>query len=237
MNRELKSILTLVILAVSGLSSMNVAAADTKARSNQFWWPDQLNLTPLRAHRADSSPYGEDFDYSAAFSQVDLTELKADVERTLKQSQDWWPADWGHYGGLMIRMAWHSAGTYRIHDGRGGADGGQLRFNPLNSWPDNANLDKARRLMWPVKQKYGNRVSWADLMILAGNVSLESMGFQTLGFAGGRIDDWEADLVYWGSETQLLANDKRYHKGKLEKPLGAVQMGLIYVNPEGQRQS
>ena len=233
MNRELKSILTLVILAVSGLSSMNVAAADTKARSNQFWWPDQLNLTPLRAHRADSSPYGEDFDYSAAFSQVDLTELKADVERTLKQSQDWWPADWGHYGGLMIRMAWHSAGTYRIHDGRGGADGGQLRFNPLNSWPDNANLDKARRLMWPVKQKYGNRVSWADLMILAGNVSLESMGFQTLGFAGGRIDDWEADLVYWGSETQLLANDKRYHKGKLEKPLGAVQMGLIYVNPEG----
>jgi catalase-peroxidase len=152
----------------------------------------------------------------------------------LTDSQDWWPADWGHYGGLMIRMAWHSAGTYRVHDGRGGADGGQMRFEPLNSWPDNANLDKARRLLWPVKQKYGRNVSWADLMILAGNVSLESMGFKTLGFAGGRADDWEADHVYWGKETEWLANDKRYdEEGNLEKPLAAVQMGLIYVNPEG----
>ena len=189
---------------------------------------------PLRAHDARSNPYGDDFNYAEAFSSVDLNALKKDIEQTLKTSQDWWPADWGHYGGLMIRMAWHSAGTYRVHDGRGGADGGQQRFEPLNSWPDNASLDKARRLLWPVKQKYGRNVSWADLMILAGNVSLESMGFETLGFAGGRADDWEADMVYWGPETEMLANDKRYDKdGKLEKPLAAVQMGLIYVNPEG----
>ncbi|MEE4283612.1 MAG: catalase/peroxidase HPI, partial [Pseudomonadales bacterium] len=155
------------------------------------------------------------------------------LHRLMTDSQDWWPADWGHYGGLMIRMAWHSAGTYRIHDGRGGADGGQQRFDPLNSWPDNVSLDKARRLLWPIKQKYGRSLSWADLMILAGNVSLESMGFKTLGFAGGRIDDWEADLVYWGPETKMLSNDKRYEGGALEKPLAAVQMGLIYVNPEG----
>jgi catalase-peroxidase len=152
----------------------------------------------------------------------------------LKTSQDWWPADWGHYGGLMIRMAWHSAGTYRVHDGRGGGDGGQMRFEPLGSWPDNANLDKARRLLWPVKQKYGRNVSWGDLMILAGNVALESMGFETLGFAGGRADDWEADLVYWGPETEMLGNDKRFSKeGELEKPLAALHMGLIYVNPAG----
>jgi catalase-peroxidase len=193
-----------------------------------------LDLEPLRSHDARSNPYGDDFDYAAAFESVDLKTLKADIEKTLKDSQDWWPADWGTYGGLMIRMAWHSAGTYRTLDGRGGADGGQQRFEPLNSWPDNANLDKARRLLWPVKQKYGRNVSWADLMILAGNVSLESMGFNTLGFAGGREDDWEADLVYWGPETKMLANDKRYSKdGELESPLAAVQMGLIYVNPEG----
>ncbi len=205
-----------------------------KAKPNSFWWPDQVDLGSLRDHDDKSNAYGDDFDYARAFNSVDLKALKADIEKVLTTSQDWWPADWGHYGGLMIRMAWHSAGTYRVHDGRGGADGGQQRFEPLNSWPDNANLDKARRLLWPVKQKYGRNVSWADLMILAGNVSLESMGFETLGFAGGRVDDWESDLVYWGPETKMLANDKRYKKdGALEKPLAAVQMGLIYVNPEG----
>ena len=205
-----------------------------KAKPNTFWWPDMLDLGQLRLHDARSNPYGDDFDYAKAFANIDLKELKADIEKALTTSQDWWPADWGHYGGLMIRMAWHSAGTYRVHDGRGGADGGQQRFEPLNSWPDNANLDKARRILWPVKQKYGRNVSWADLMILAGNVALESMGFETLGFAGGRVDDWEADLVYWGPETEMLGNDKRYSKdGELEKPLAAVHMGLIYVNPEG----
>jgi catalase-peroxidase len=204
------------------------------AKSNQFWWPEMLNLQQLRSHDTRSSPYGDDFDYAKAFSSVDLKALKADIEKALTTSQNWWPADWGHYGGLMIRMAWHSAGTYRVHDGRGGADGGQQRFEPLGSWPDNANLDKARRILWPVKQKYGRDVSWADLMILAGNVSLESMGFETLGFAGGRVDDWEADLVYWGPETEMLGNDKRFGKdGELEKPLAALHMGLIYVNPEG----
>jgi catalase-peroxidase len=210
------------------------ANAEAMAKTNQFWWPGTLNLEQLRSHDDRSNPYGEDFDYVEAFNSVDLKALKADIEKTLTTSQDWWPADWGHYGGLMIRMAWHSAGTYRVHDGRGGADGGQQRFEPLNSWPDNANLDKARRILWPVKQKYGRNVSWADLMILAGNVALESMGFETLGFAGGRADDWEADLVYWGPEIEMLANNKRYdEEGNLEKPLAAVQMGLIYVNPEG----
>ena len=219
---------TMTVLAPSS------SFARGEAKSNQFWWPEMLDLEQLRAHDARSNPYGDDFDYAKAFKSVDLKALKADIEKTLKTSQDWWPADWGHYGGLMIRMAWHSAGTYRTLDGRGGADGGQQRFEPLNSWPDNANLDKARRILWPVKQKYGRNVSWADLMILAGNVSLESMGFETLGFAGGREDDWEPDLVYWGPETKMLGNDKRYKKdGKLENPLAAVQMGLIYVNPEG----
>lgn len=203
------------------------------ATSNQFWWPDKLNLDQLRAHDSSSNPYGDDFNYTKAFNSVDMKALKADIEKTLTTSQDWWPADWGHYGGLMIRSAWHSSGTYRIYDGRGGADGGQIRYEPLNSWPDNANLDKARRLLWPVKQKYGRNVSWGDLIILSGNVALESMGFETLGFAGGRADDWEADMVYWGAETKWLDNAKRYKDGKLEKPLAAVQMGLIYVNPEG----
>ena len=202
-------------------------------KSNQFWWPEQLNLKPLRQHDAESNPMGDDFNYAEAFSQLDLDEVKQDIENVLTTSQDWWPADYGHYGPFMIRMAWHSAGTYRVADGRGGAGGGQQRFDPLNSWPDNANLDKARRLLWPVKQKYGRSLSWADLMILTGNVSLESMGFKTFGFAGGREDDWEPDLVYWGPETQMLA-DKRYSGDrKLEQPLAAVQMGLIYVNPEG----
>ncbi len=227
----------LVPLAVAiGMSFAPAALAENmfSGKPNTFWWPEQLDLSPLRAHDPRSNPYGDEFDYATAFASVDLKALKQDIETTLTTSQDWWPADWGHYGGLMIRMAWHSAGTYRIHDGRGGADGGQQRFDPLNSWPDNANLDKARRLLWPVKQKYGRNVSWADLMILAGNVSLESMGFETLGFAGGRVDDWEADRVYWGPETTMLGNDKRFKKdGTLEKPLAALQMGLIYVNPEG----
>ena len=220
---------TLLSLLIAG-----PASAEAMTKSNKFWWPDSLDLGQLRAHDTRSNPYGDDFNYAEAFNSVDLDQLKADIETVLTDSQDWWPADWGHYGGLMIRMAWHSAGTYRTFDGRGGADGGQMRFEPLNSWPDNANLDKARRLLWPVKQKYGRNVSWADLMILAGNVSLESMGFETLGFAGGRADDWEADEMYWGAETKFLANDKRYdEEGKLERPLAAVQMGLIYVNPEG----
>ena len=227
-------LLAALALAMSPVVLSSPAFAQGEAKSNQFWWPDMLNLQQLRSHDTRSNPYSDDFDYAKAFSSVDLKALKADIENALTTSQDWWPADWGHYGGLMIRMAWHSAGTYRVDDGRGGADGGQQRFEPLNSWPDNANLDKARRILWPVKQKYGRDVSWADLMILAGNVALESMGFETLGFAGGRVDDWEADLVYWGPETEMLGNDKRYDKdGKLEKPLAAVHMGLIYVNPEG----
>ncbi len=234
MPRRTKLAAALVAAILSAPLYAGPESTAAMAKSNQFWWPEMLDLQQLRSHDARSNPYGGDFDYAEAFNSVDLKALKADIEKALTTSQEWWPADWGHYGGLMIRMAWHSAGTYRVHDGRGGADGGQQRFEPLGSWPDNANLDKARRLLWPVKQKYGRNVSWADLMILAGNVGLESMGFETLGFAGGRVDDWEADLVYWGPETTMLANDKRYSKeGELEKPLAAVQMGLIYVNPEG----
>ena len=234
MPSKIRRATALLAATLSSLLIAGPASANGMGTTNEFWWPGTLNLEQLRAHDARSNPYGDDFDYAEAFNSVDLAGLKADIEAALKDSQDWWPADWGHYGGLMIRMAWHSAGTYRVHDGRGGADGGQQRFEPLNSWPDNANLDKARRLLWPVKQKYGRNVSWADLMILAGNVALESMGFETLGFAGGRADDWEADYVYWGKETQWLGNEERYdEEGELEKPLAAVQMGLIYVNPEG----
>ncbi|MDY0070634.1 MAG: catalase/peroxidase HPI [Porticoccaceae bacterium] len=201
--------------------------------SNQYWWPDKLNLQPLRQHAPQSSPLGEDFDYAEAFKTLDIAAVKKDIEALMTTSQDWWPADYGHYGPFFIRMAWHSAGTYRVADGRGGAGGGQQRFEPLNSWPDNVSLDKARRLLWPIKQKYGNALSWADLMVLTGNVALESMGFKTFGFAGGREDDWEPDLVYWGPEKEWLG-DKRHHGDrKLENPLAAVQMGLIYVNPEG----
>ena len=201
-------------------------------KANTAWWPDKVDLSPLR-NNASANPYGADYDYAKAFSKLDLAAVKADLAAVLTHSQDWWPADYGNYGPLFIRMSWHSAGTYRTLDGRGGSDGGQQRFEPLNSWPDNANLDKARRLVWPVKEKYGNAISWADLMVLAGNVSLETMGFKTVGFAGGRVDDWEADLVYWGPETEMLA-DARYHgKRELQDPLAAVQMGLIYVNPEG----
>ncbi len=202
---------------------------------NRDWWPNQLKLNILRQHSSLSDPMGKDFNYAREFKSLDLKALKEDLHKLMTSSQDWWPADFGHYGPLFIRMAWHSAGTYRIGDGRGGAGGGQQRFAPLNSWPDNVNLDKARRLLWPVKQKYGRKISWADLMILAGNVALESMGFKTFGFAGGREDVWEPEEdVYWGSETKWLENDNRdLDMNEVDNPLGAIQMGLIYVNPEG----
>jgi len=239
-------------LAATALISATTAHAQTKcplmqdvpsatsrhavsgAMSNGDWWPEQLNLKILHQNSSKSSPLGNGFDYAEEFRKLDVNALKIDLHALMTQSQDWWPADYGHYGPLFIRMAWHSAGTYRIGDGRGGAGYGTQRFAPLNSWPDNANLDKARRLLWPIKQKYGNQISWADLMILAGNVALESMGFKTFGFAGGRYDVWEPqDDIYWGPESQWLA-DKRYTGDrKLENPLAAVQMGLIYVNPEG----
>ena len=226
-------------------------------RTNREWWPQQLRVDLLHQHSSKSDPMGNDFDYAAEFKKLDLAALKADLAALMTDSQDWWPADFGHYGGLFVRMAWHSAGTYRIGDGRGGAGRGQQRFAPLNSWPDNVSLDKARRLLWPIKQKYGNKISWADLMILTGNVALETMGFKTFGFAGGRPDVWEPDQdVYWGREDKWLAGDVRYSQGSpgveksggvlvkdddskvpesrdLENPLAAVQMGLIYVNPEG----
>ena len=204
------------------------------ARSNQDWWPNQLNLKILNQNLPQSDPMGEDFNYAEEFKSLDLAALKKDIEALMTDSQDWWPADYGHYGPLFIRMTWHSAGTYRIGDGRGGGGSGTLRFGPLNSWPDNTNLDKARRLLWPIKQKYGRKISWADLMILTGNVALESMGFKTFGFAGGREDVWEPEEdIYWGPEEEWL-DDKRYSGDRdLEDPLGAVQMGLIYVNPEG----
>ena len=203
-------------------------------RSNRDWWPNQLNLRVLHQNPAVADPMDEDFDYAAEFRTLDLDAVTEDIEAVMTTSQPWWPADYGHYGPLFIRMAWHSAGTYRIDDGRGGAGAGTLRFAPLNSWPDNANLDKARRLLWPVKKKYGRRISWADLMILAGNCALESMGFRTLGFAGGREDVWEPEEdIYWGSEETWLEDARYSGDRELEKPLGAVQMGLIYVNPEG----
>src|SRR5437868_8321557 len=226
--------------------------------SNRDWWPNQLPLDLLHQHSSKSNPMGEDFDYAKEFKSLDLTAVKKDLAALMTDSQDWWPADFGHYGPLFIRMAWHSAGTYRIGDGRGGGGRGQQRFAPLNSWPDNVSLDKARRLLWPIKQKYGQKISWADLMILAGNVALETMGFKTFGFAGGREDTWGPDQdVYWGRETTWLGGDVRYahgsegvekdsavlvsdndadgdiHSRNLENPLAAVQMGLIYVNPEG----
>jgi len=218
--------------ASSGATKKSMTAK--MATSNSDWWPNQINLSILRQNSELSNPMGADFDYRKAFSELDYFELKEDIRKTLTDSQEWWPADYGHYGGLFIRMAWHSAGTYRTGDGRGGSRSGQQRFAPINSWPDNANLDKARRLMWPVKQKYGDKISWADLMVLAGNVALEDMGFKTFGFSGGREDVWEPELdVYWGKETKWL-EDKRYSGDrKLENPLAAVQMGLIYVNPEG----
>ena len=216
-------------------SKCPVHHAGKSGTSNKDWWPNQLNLKILHQHSPLSDPMDGDFDYAKAFDQLDFEALKHDLRALMTDSQDWWPADFGHYGPLFIRMAWHSAGTYRTGDGRGGAGAGQQRFAPLNSWPDNGNLDKARRLLWPIKQKYGRNISWADLMILAGNVALESMGFKTFGFAGGRPDVWEPEEdVYWGTETTWLGGDKRYSGERdLENPLAAVQMGLIYVNPEG----
>ena len=209
------------------------------AQSNRDWWPKVLNLNILHQHSPASNPMGEDFDYAAEFKKLDLAAVKQDLYTLMTTSQDWWPADWGHYGGLFIRMAWHSAGTYRTADGRGGAGTGNQRFAPINSWPDNVNLDKARRLLWPIKQKYGSKISWADLMILAGNCALESMGFKTFGFGGGRVDIWQPEEdIYWGSEKEWLStsdkpNSRYCGDRELENPLAAVQMGLIYVNPEG----
>lgn len=233
MTNKKRPILSALTLAVTLAIGSGAAVAKAGMIDNQFWWPEQLNLAPLRQHSAESNPYGPNFNYAEQFKTLDLAAVKKDIETLLTTSQDWWPADWGHYGPFMIRMAWHSAGVYRIFDGRGGANGGQQRFEPLNSWPDNANLDKARRLLWPIKQKYGSKISWADLMVLTGNVALESMGFKTYGFAGGRTDDWEAEIVNWGAEKQWLDSKRYNEKGELAKPLGATQMGLIYVNPEG----
>jgi len=231
-----------LIIAFTGCKQNNMEeegqvpsqASTQTGNTNREWWPNQLDLSVLRQHSSLSDPMGENFNYAEAFNSLDYESLKKDLRELMTQSQDWWPADFGHYGGLFIRMAWHSAGTYRTGDGRGGAREGQQRFAPINSWPDNANLDKARRLLWPIKQKYGNKISWADLMILTGNVALESMGFETIGFGGGRADVWEpASNVYWGPESKWL-DDKRYTGDReLERPLAAVQMGLIYVNPEG----
>ena len=205
----------------------------SRGHRNRDWWPESLDIEMLHRNSPLSDPMGKDFDYAKEFKTLDLNAVIKDLQALMTNSQDWWPADFGHYGGLMIRMAWHSAGTYRITDGRGGAGAGQQRFAPLNSWPDNANLDKARRLLWPIKQKYGRKLSWADLMVLAGNVALESMGFKTFGFAGGRADVWEPEELYWGPEGTWLGDERYSGERQLAEPLGAVQMGLIYVNPEG----
>ena len=210
------------------------APQPSQGGGSRAWWPEKLNVKLLAKNTAVTNPLGGDFDYAEAFASLDLAAVKAEIAKVLTTSQDWWPADFGHYGPLVVRMAWHSAGTYRVHDGRGGAGTGQQRFAPLNSWPDNVNLDKARRLLWPIKKKYGQKISWADLMILAGNVALESMGFKTFGYAGGRVDAWEPDDdVYWGPETTWLGDERYSGDHELENPLAAVQMGLIYVNPEG----
>jgi len=227
-----KQTIAVVAALAIGILPM-LASAQTASPTNDYWWPNRLDLDPLRQDTTGISPLGADFDYAEAFESLDLNAVRADLEELMTTSQDWWPADFGHYGPFFIRMAWHSAGTYRTLDGRGGADGGMQRFAPLNSWPDNANLDKAHRLLWPIKQKYGRSISWADLMIMAGTVAMDSMGFETLGFAGGRVDAWQPEEVNWGPEGEWLAADRRNGAGELERPFGATQMGLIYVNPEG----
>ena len=231
-SRALIAACTVAMLAGHALPARAQTGANA-GTTNQDWWPERLDLTPLRLHGADSSPMDRQFDYRKAFASLDLNAVKQDIRAALTTSQPWWPADYGHYGPFFIRMAWHAAGTYRVGDGRGGAGGGQQRFEPENSWPDNANLDKARRLLWPIKQKYGQKISWADLMVLTGNVALESMGFRPFGFAAGRTDQWQADVVYWGTEKTWLADERHSGDRQLQNPLAAVQMGLIYVNPEG----
>ena len=225
-------IMSAVALAIATAFSAPPLSAMTESQ-NRFWWPEQLDLRPLRQNGVESNPMGKNFNYASEFQKLDIQAVKKDIAQVMKTSQDWWPADYGNYGPFFIRMAWHSAGVYRVFDGRGGASGGQQRFEPLNSWPDNVSLDKARRLLWPVKAKYGSQISWSDLMVLSGNVALESMGFKTFGFAGGRADDWEAEIVNWGPEKAFLEDKRHAANGELAKPLAAVQMGLIYVNPEG----
>ncbi len=233
MRRSQLPVMAAALIVTSFVMLSSVGFAKDEPKSNQFWWPDRLDLSPLRDQAPSSNPYGQDFDYAEAFAQLDLNAVKQDLKVLMTTSQDWWPSDYGHYGPFFIRMSWHSAGTYRTTDGRGGAGGGQQRFEPLNSWPDNTNLDKARRLLWPIKQKYGRNISWADLIVLAGTVAMDDMGFKTFGFAGGRADDWEPDLVYWGPEAKMMGTNRFSKKGELAKPLGATHMGLIYVNPEG----
>lgn len=229
MRRTTASLLAIAVMAISPMA----ASAETAAPAAKEWWPKSLDLTALRQHEAQSNPYGADYDYAKEFASLDLDAVKADIRKALTTSQSWWPADYGHYGPFFIRMAWHGAGTYRTSDGRGGAGGGEQRFEPLNSWPDNVSLDKARRLIWPIKQKYGRKLSWGDLMVLTGNVAMEDMGFETIGFAGGRVDAWQPDLVFWGPETKMMMDERRDEKGNLKSGLAATQMGLIYVNPEG----
>jgi catalase-peroxidase len=231
-----KSVLPIVAALAATLCPLALsapAAAADKPMTTRDWWPNVLDLSPLRQHDAGANPYGPDFDYAAEFKTLDVAAVKKDINKVLTTPQPWWPADYGNYGPFFIRMAWHSAGTYRTIDGRGGSSGGEQRFEPLNSWPDNANLDKARRLLWPIKQKYGRKLSWGDLMVLAGNVALENMGFKTIGFAGGRADSWQPDVVYWGAEKKMMGADRFDDKHQLKGPVGATQMGLIYVNPEG----
>jgi catalase-peroxidase len=230
-NRKLA--LLAMLAGLLPLFEPQLAYAADKVAGGQNWWPEKLDLQPLRQHSAESNPYGANFNYAKEFQSLDLKAVKKDINAILTSSQPWWPADYGNYGPFFIRMAWHSAGTYRVGDGRGGAASGQQRFEPLNSWPDNVSLDKARRLLWPVKQKYGRKISWADLMVLAGNVAMENMGFKTIGFAGGRTDAWEADKVFWGAENKWLGADRFSGKRELKGALAATQMGLIYVNPEG----